>query len=91
MTEITRKLCFSRDHGKHVDESLPVGGTQGIPRLDERVLSPRRICIDSVFWTHFVIVVLLPDTYTLIWRDRPWCRSFTISLDSLRVCRNFLS
>lgn len=43
-----------------------VGGTQGIPRLDERVLSPLRICIDSVFWTDLVIVVFLHDIYTLI-------------------------
>lgn len=40
-----------------------VGGTQGIPRLDKRVLCPHRICINSV--SFFVIAVLLHDIYTL--------------------------
>lgn len=41
------------------------GGTQGTRRLDERVLSPLRICINSVALTHLVIAVLLHDIYTL--------------------------
>ena len=42
-----------------------VGGTQGTPRLDERVSCPLRICINSVSLTLLVIVVLLHDIYTL--------------------------
>lgn len=48
-TEITRKLWFSRDFSQHIDE-FSVGGMQGIPKLDERVSSPLRICIDTFFF-----------------------------------------
>lgn len=41
------------------------GGTQGTPRLGERVSSPLRIYINSVVLTLLVITVLLHDIYTL--------------------------